>query len=61
MQRVVLDPIPFLILFALTVLTVWVWRWFHNPWVVLAVLRHHLEMGSENVRAHGWKQRRQSP
>lgn len=28
MQRVIQDPIPFLIGFCLILLTVWVWRWF---------------------------------
>ena len=28
MQRVLLDPIPFLILLGLVLLAVWLWRWF---------------------------------
>jgi hypothetical protein len=30
MQRVIEDPIPFLILFGLILLTLWVWRWFRR-------------------------------
>jgi hypothetical protein len=30
MPRVLLDPIPFLILFGLILLTVWVWRRFRD-------------------------------
>jgi hypothetical protein len=28
MPRVIQDPIPFVILFGLILLTVWLWRWF---------------------------------
>jgi len=28
MPRVLLDPIPFVILFGLILLTVWLWPWF---------------------------------
>jgi hypothetical protein len=29
-QRVIQDPIPFVILLGLILLTVWIWRWFNN-------------------------------
>jgi len=29
-QRVMQDPIPFLILLGLILLTVWLWRWFKD-------------------------------
>jgi hypothetical protein len=29
-QRAMQDPIPFLILFGLILLTVWIWRWFKD-------------------------------
>jgi len=31
-QRVMQDPIPFLILLGLILLTVWLWRWFKDRW-----------------------------
>jgi hypothetical protein len=30
MERLTQDPIPFLVLFGLIVLTVWLWRWFRH-------------------------------
>ena len=32
MQRVIQDPIPFLVLFGLILLTVRLWWWFKNRW-----------------------------
>jgi hypothetical protein len=29
--RVIQDPIPFLVLLGVVLLTVWLWRWFKGP------------------------------